>query len=172
MFCDDCDGEVSTSEQDKASLKEEVKVCKYKYWKYIANTSGLQTQICAYKKIANTKTKEIPQMWIMKKHCKHKRLALQASRQTGWWREENWVLPILILASATLLLLLLFQVSALARQQGTLLLPTNPLMAFCRFCSWSNQSEEAGAVGGIWPDHTAPKPSLLLSSLPSTKTSL
>ena len=36
---------------------------------------------------------------------------MQASLQTGWWREENWVLPILILASATLLLLLLFQVS-------------------------------------------------------------
>ena len=35
---------------------------------------------------------------------------MQASLQTGWWREENWVLPILILASATLLLLLLFQV--------------------------------------------------------------
>ena len=39
------------------------------------------------------------------------RLMMQASLQTGWWREENWVLPILILASATLLLLLLFQVS-------------------------------------------------------------
>ena len=38
-------------------------------------------------------------------------LIMQASLQTGWWREENWVLPILILASATLLLLLLFQVS-------------------------------------------------------------
>ena len=38
-------------------------------------------------------------------------LMMQASLQTGWWREENWVLPILILASATLLLLLLFQVS-------------------------------------------------------------
>ena len=37
---------------------------------------------------------------------------MQASLQTGWWREENWVLPILILASATLLLLLLFQVTA------------------------------------------------------------
>jgi len=33
---------------------------------------------------------------------------VKASLQTGWWREENWVLPILILASATLLLLLLF----------------------------------------------------------------
>ena len=31
VFCDDCEGEVSTSEQDKASLKEEVKVFKYKY---------------------------------------------------------------------------------------------------------------------------------------------
>ena len=39
---------------------------------------------------------------------------MQASLQTGWWREENWVLPILILASATLLLLLLFQVSFIA----------------------------------------------------------
>jgi len=63
VFCDDCEGEVSTSKQDKASLKEEVK----------------------------------------------------ASRQTGWWREENWVLPILILASATLLLLLLFQVLLLVK---------------------------------------------------------
>ena len=42
------------------------------------------------------------------------RLMMQASLQTGWWREENWVLPILILASATLLLLLLFQVSFIA----------------------------------------------------------
>merc|ERR1719361_1923424 len=40
---------------------------------------------------------------------------VKASRQTGWWREENWVLPILILASATLLLLLLFQVLLLVR---------------------------------------------------------
>ena len=110
------------------------------------------------------------------KHCKHKRLALQASRQTGWWREENWVLPILILASATLLLLLLFQVdhiAALARQQGNLLLPTNPFLAFCRFCSWSNRSEEVEAVGGIWPDialcNSPPQP---ISSLPSSTTSL
>ena len=56
MFCDDCEGEVSASEQDKASFKEEVKVFKYKYLgktqilKYIANTKGLQIEVCAYKK--------------------------------------------------------------------------------------------------------------------------
>jgi len=38
-----------------------------------------------------------------------------ASLQVGWWREDNWVLPILILASATLILLLVFQVLLLVR---------------------------------------------------------
>ena len=156
----------------KLQIQKPTKHRKCEYLKNITNTKGLQIQICAYKKHRKYK---IPQMWILKKHCKHKRLALQASRQTGWWREENWVLPILILASATLLLLLLFQVdhiAALARQQSNLLLPTKTLMAFCRFCSWSNRSEEAGAVGGIWPDHTAPQPPQPISSLPSSTTSL
>ena len=38
-----------------------------------------------------------------------------ASPTAGWWREDDWVLPILILASATLVLLLVFQVLLLVR---------------------------------------------------------
>ena len=81
MLCDDCEVEILATEEDNASLKE-VKVC--------------LTINCRW---FHPKQFQFITMLIM-----------QASLQTGWWREDNWVLPILILASATLLLLLLFQV--------------------------------------------------------------
>ena len=61
MFCDDCEGEVSASEQDKASFKEEVKVFKYKYLGKTQILEILQTQkACKFKYVltkntANTK---------------------------------------------------------------------------------------------------------------------
>lgn len=79
----------------------------------------------------------------------HEEESLQvASLQVGWWREDNWVLPILILASATLILLLVFQVLHIHLKRGkypnnhALLSPPMPPPPRC-----SSSSDLSGAEG-------------------------